>query len=113
MGRPGIQIKRSMWSGAAGAASRRLWFLDAAGLCAKAAARTGLEDFGEPGVEPALSVLAESLEAEAELRPLGRLLMRIHLLDLLETRLRLAAVWKERAGASEAERIEKPLFIIG
>jgi LPS sulfotransferase NodH len=75
--------------------------------------RTGLEDYGDPPIEPALSVLVDSLEKEADLHPLGRFLMRVHLRHLLETRLRLANVWSEREEALAALPIEKPVFIIG
>ncbi len=54
---------------------RRLWFLDSKDLCAEACHRTGLQDFGDPPLERALSVLVESLEREAERHPLGRFLM--------------------------------------
>ncbi len=77
--------------------SRAFWFLDFEELCAQAMRSTGLEDFGGPPLAPTLPLLLDSLEHEADLRPIGRLLMRIHLRDLLETRLRLAHVWK--AGA--------------
>ncbi len=94
-------------------ASRRLLPLASGKLMAEARRRTGLEDFGEPALEPALSVLLESLEREAQLHPLGRLLMRIHLRDLLETRLRLAQQWQGRQRALSAEPLHKPIFIVG
>jgi hypothetical protein len=72
-----------------------------------------LEQFGSPPLEPGLSILLNSLEHEANLHPLGRFLMRIHLRDLLETRLRLAEAWRGRSEALSAVRIEKPVFIIG
>jgi len=103
----------SAWSRFGTAASRRLWFLNSKKLCSTARGRTGLEDFGEPPVEPALAVLVESLEDEAELRPLGRSLMWIHLRTLLETRLRLVQAWKGKMEALEAQCIQKPLFIVG
>lgn len=93
--------------------SQRLWFLESDKLSAEARRRTGLENFGDPPIEPALSVLTESLEKEADLRPLGRFLMRIHLRDLLETRLRLAEAWKSQKSALNASPIEKPIFIVG
>ena len=64
--------------------------LQSEALCAEARRRTRLEDFGDPPIEPALSILVKSLELEADLHPLGRFLMRIHLRELLETRLRLS-----------------------
>jgi hypothetical protein len=90
-----------------------MWFLESTKLCAEARRRTGLEDFGDPPVEPALSVLVESLEKEADLHPLGRFLMRVHLRDLLELRLRLAEAWKDKLSALDHSSIEKPIFIIG
>jgi hypothetical protein len=59
--------------------SRRLWLLQSQALCAEARHRTGLEDFGVPPIEPALSILVNSLEVEADLHPLGRFFMRVHL----------------------------------
>lgn len=94
-------------------ACRGLWYLDPGKLCAEAMRRTGMDDFGDPPLAPALPVLMNSLEQEAGLRPLGRLLMRIHLRELLETRLRLAQVWKARSGSLALQRLEKPVFIVG
>src|SRR5215813_505455 len=73
--------------------SRKAWFLNSAELCAEARRRTGLFDFGEPPIEPALTVLVNSLESEANLHPLGRLLIRFHLRGILEARLQLAKQW--------------------
>jgi hypothetical protein len=93
--------------------SRRFWYLDAENLCAEARGRTGLDDFGSPPLEPALSILVNSLEQEADLHALGRLLIRIHLRGLLETRLRLTATWKARPDSLHAQPITKPVFIVG
>jgi hypothetical protein len=95
------------------AVSRRFCLLDAKKLCEGARRKTGLEDFGEPPIEPALSVLVKSLEEEADLHPLGRFLMRAHLQSILETRLRLAKAWQERKEAPEATPIQRPVFITG
>jgi hypothetical protein len=95
------------------AVSRRLWFLEEAGLRAEARRRTGLEDFGEPALQPALPVLVESLEREADLHALGRFLMRVHLRGLLETRLQLAAHWKAQPQDLQALPVQQPLFILG
>jgi Sulfotransferase family len=93
---------------------RRLWSLDVEALCAKARRATGLEDFGAPPIEQPLSVLADSLEREANLHQLGRFLMRMHLLDLLKTRLRLTAAWKRQGQEDvEASPITRPIFITG
>lgn len=95
------------------AVSRRLWLLDSGNLCAAARRRTGLKDFGDPPIEPALSVLARSLEREAGLHPLGRFLMRMHLLGLLETRLRLTDLWHRQADAVALTPVYRPVFITG
>src|SRR5215469_13601447 len=92
--------------------SRRLWYLDGKALRERAQRRTRLEDFGDPPIEPALSILAASLEQEADLHALGRFLMRGHLLGILETRLRLAGVWRDQPYILTTP-IRKPVFITG
>jgi hypothetical protein len=92
--------------------SRKAWRLDSRDLCKHAQRRTGLEDFGDPPVEPALSVLVKSLEEEADLHPLGRLVMRIHLHGLLAGRLRLAARRHTRVHDSQTPSAP-PIFITG
>jgi Sulfotransferase family len=93
--------------------SRWLWLLQSEALCEEARRRTRLEDFGDPPVEPALSILVNSLELEADLHPLGRFLMRAHLRELLEMRLRLADAWRGRSESLEASVIRRPVFITG
>jgi hypothetical protein len=90
--------------------SRRLWLLRGEALSAEARRRTGLEGFGDPPPEPALSVLVNSLAREADLHPLGRFLMRVHLLDLLETRLRLGQAWRKQLEVPEASVIQGPIY---
>jgi len=87
--------------------------LESETLCAEARRRTGLQDFGDPPLEPTLSVLVSSLEQEADLHPLGRFLIRIHLRGLLETRLCLAQLWKGQLKAAELSPIQQPIFITG
>src|SRR4051812_4215903 len=93
--------------------SLSLWRLDPAALCAEARRHTGLHDFGEPPLEPGLSILVESLERQADLKPFGRFLIRTHLLDLLQGRLRLTQAWKGKKDQLQAEPIRKPIFIVG
>jgi hypothetical protein len=93
--------------------SRRLWLLESDSLCAEARRRTRLEDFGDPPIEPALTILVNSLETEADLHPHGRLLMRVHLQELLETRLRLTQAWNGGPEVPETSLIERPIFITG
>jgi hypothetical protein len=114
-----ISELRSLLSWAAGSKtfgdkiSRRLWLLESEGLCTEARPRTRLADFGERPIEPALSILVKSLELEADLHPLGRLFMRVHLRRLLETRLQLAQAWSERVEDLNASVIKRPIFITG
>ena len=95
------------------AISRRLWPLESERLCAEARRRTGLKDFGDPPLAPALPFLVNSLEHEADLHPLGRFLMRMHLRDLLETRLRLTEAWRGQFEPIEPSPIRSPIFITG
>jgi len=93
--------------------SESLWGLDSEELCAVAQRRTGLSDFGEPPLEPVLSTLVRSLETEADLHPLGRYLMRVHLLGLLQTRLRLTRAWHAHSDALNGTPVHRPVFIVG
>jgi hypothetical protein len=96
----------------AGRVCRSFWPLDSGELLTAARRKTGLDDFGEPPVEPALSALTRSLEEEAELHPRGRFLMRAHLGGLLTTRLRLARAWSGQPWAA-ASPVPRPIFITG
>ena len=93
--------------------SRRVWSLQSGALCEEARRRTGLRDFGDPPIEPALSILVNSLELEADLHPLGRFLIQAHLRQLLQTRLRLTQAWSRRSEALEVSQIQRPVFITG
>ncbi len=97
----------------AGRLSEGAWRLDSAQLCARARRKTGLNDFGAPSVEPALSILANSLETEADLHPLGRLLIRIHLLGILAARLKFAARHEARLQDATSSPALAPIFITG
>jgi Sulfotransferase family len=107
--RPWVRVWRSLGD----ILSRQFWPLHVEALCAQARQRTGLADFGDPPLEPALSTLVNSLELQADLHPLGRFLMRIHLRGLLETRLRLTQAWREHREAMDASLIQRPVFITG
>jgi hypothetical protein len=96
-----------------GARERKAPRLDGEALCAEAQRRTGLENFGDPPLEPALSVLTASLEREANLHLLGRFLMRIHLRELLEARLKWGARYDALAGEIAKSVPVAPIFIIG
>ena len=93
--------------------SRQLCSLNGEALSAEARRRTGLVDFGDPPIETALSILVNSLELQADLHPLGRFLMWVHLRGLLETRLRLTQAWRGQLEALDASLIQRPVFITG
>jgi LPS sulfotransferase NodH len=95
------------------AVSRRACLLESRDLCARARRKTGLEDFGEPAIDPALTVLVSSLEGEANLHPLGRLLMSIHLNGILEARLKLARQLDACAREPADPPAAPPIFITG
>jgi hypothetical protein len=87
--------------------------LDGKELCAEAQRAAGLDDFGDPPLEPALPVLTASLEDEANLHPLGRRLMEIHLRDLLTARLRFVGRFQALGGEASKALVRRPIFIIG
>src|ERR1700722_14596172 len=101
------------WRSLGDVLSRQFWPLNGEVLCAEARQRTSLADFGDPPIETALSTLLNSLELQADLHPVGRFLMWVHLRGLLETRLRLNQAWREHLEAMNTSRIERPVFIPG
>jgi len=86
--------------------------LDADTLLAKARAQTGLDDFGDDAFRDPLRRLVSSLDQEARLTLLGRIMARSDILRLLANRLRVEDVWK-RHPEIDAGRVERPLFILG
>ena len=90
----------------------RFCSLEADKLCAWARRTTGLQDFGDSSIFPALSILLESMENEADLHPLGRFLAWMHIRTLLEMRLRLVEAWKNSSNI-ESQPIRRPIFITG
>lgn len=109
-----MRIERKSYFGAlADRVSRKAWRLESEQLCAEAKGRTGLEDFGTPPIDPALTTLVTSLENEANLRPLGRLLMKIHLRGILDTRLKLARQLEAKDREITASNAPPPIFVTG
>jgi hypothetical protein len=91
---------------------RRLALLDFDNLLTTAKRRTGFEDFGDPPCEESLQVLIDACNAEAGLSLFGQFAARQHLLDLLETRLKLVSYWRQTTEIWE-QTIHQPLFITG
>jgi hypothetical protein len=81
-------------------------------ILATACRRTGLDDFGELDVHEPLRRLTEAIEQENPLTPMGRLLIRRELVQLVCARLRIRAALKEHPEVLD-ERIERPVFILG
>jgi hypothetical protein len=86
--------------------------LDADSLLARAQNRTGLDDFGAPTFAAGLERLIESLESDARLSTLGRIIARTELVAALENRLGIES-WRKRHPEIAAIAIERPIFIVG
>jgi hypothetical protein len=81
-------------------------------LLAAAGRETGLADLGDAAFREGLEVLADSLEREADLSPLGRVVIRTQLVANLATRLRVID-WARRHPELRDERIARPWVILG
>ncbi len=86
--------------------------LDADALVAAACKRSGLSDFGGETFRDGLEHLVASLESEARLSTLGRVIARTEILLLLENRLQMQE-WRRRNPEIAAVKIERPIFIVG
>lgn len=85
---------------------------DEASLIEAAESETGLLDLGEPSFREPLRVLLRSIETEAHLHPLGRLITRARLVQTLANRMRLEEMIR-RTPAIERERVSAPIVIVG
>jgi hypothetical protein len=81
-------------------------------LIAAARKRTGLTRFDDESFREPLGVLVESIEREAALTPLGRLITGSRLVGVLSNRLRAQALF-ERHPEILREEISAPIFIAG
>jgi hypothetical protein len=86
--------------------------LEEASLLDEARKNTGLDDFGDPIFRDGLGRLLDSLEQQARLTPIGRLIAHGEVLRHLENRLRVTADWKRWPEMAEVA-IEKPIFVVG
>src|SRR5262245_31962799 len=84
--------------------------LDENSLLAAARRNTGLSDFGADDWHEPFQVLVNSLNREAELHLLGRIMARGELLMFLEGRLWIEDTYKKHPEI-DAEQIVKPLMI--
>jgi hypothetical protein len=81
-------------------------------LLEKATANTGLTDFGGDEFRDPLALLVESLETEANLSLMGRLVARGDLLRTLENRLRMVDLFRRHPEIAE-QPVERPIFVVG
>ncbi|MBW2390300.1 MAG: sulfotransferase [Deltaproteobacteria bacterium] len=86
--------------------------LEAASLLDEARKNTRLDDFGDPSFRDGMRRLLDSLEHEARLTAIGRLIAHGEVLRHLENRLRVTADW-QRWPEMEEVKIEKPIFVVG
>ncbi len=86
--------------------------LDEASLVAAARRQSGLHLFGDESFREPLRRLLASLEEEAQLHPLGRLLLRQSLVRALVNRLRLEALCDRHPEIGE-QPVREPVFILG
>jgi hypothetical protein len=86
--------------------------LDERSLLGEAEKNTGLSDFGDAGFLEGFRRLLDSLENEAGLNAIGRLIAHTELLRHLENRLMVAADWKRHPDIGD-EEIVRPIFVVG
>ncbi len=85
---------------------------DVDSLVAEARAKTGLVDLGADPWREALTVLAASLDREAKLHEVGRMVQRTRLVDSLAVRLTLVEACKRNPEILREEIVD-PLVIVG
>lgn len=104
------------WVNRAGVTLRRFGVgegpLRAEQLIAAARAKTGLYDFGDESFREPLSILLRSIDAEARLHAVGRIITKIRLVGALSTRLRVADALR-RDPAIERRPLAPPIVIAG
>ncbi len=81
-------------------------------LFAAARDQTGLDDFGDDSFREGLRRLLSSLESEADLTPIGRIIARGEIVQGLVNRLEMND-WRSRHPEIDREPIEAPVVIIG
>ena len=92
--------------------ARELVSLDPEDLLTSAERSTGLSDYGGDTWRPHFEALLDSLENEASLTTIGRLIARTEILRTLRQRLLLAEVWGSDPTILD-EPIVAPVFVVG
>ena len=77
-----------------------------------ATAETGLDDLGDPAWREGLDVLLDSVEREADLNDVGRMILRTWIDDRLVNRLRVVD-WVRNHPEVRDEEIRRPLVVVG
>jgi len=77
-----------------------------------ASQRTGLSDLGYPQFPDLLHRLTQAYEDEADLTPFGRLFIRLSLLSITKTRLRMQDYLRQHPRIREARPLD-PLIVVG
>ncbi len=95
-----------------GPLGKRLTSLSPEQLMRHAARQTSLSDFGSDYFRRPLQRLCHSLEEDAHLSGLGRLMARQEVLRLLGNRLKFVDIFKQHPEIAE-EKIVAPIFILG
>ncbi len=91
---------------------RSLVTLDEAAVLAAAVENTGLDDFGDTWFREPLRLLLRSLDEDAGLTLLGRIVARSEVQRFLQNRLRIEDCWKKHPEIAD-EVIENPIFVCG
>jgi hypothetical protein len=86
--------------------------LDEKSLMEEATKNTGLSDFGDESFLEGFRRLLDSLENQARLTPIGRLIAHGLVLRNLENRLSVTEDWRRYPEMGKAE-IVKPIFVVG
>lgn len=86
--------------------------LSSKALIEQAKKETGLSDFGSDTFREPMELLLQSLESEAQLSLMGRMVARGDLVRLLKTRLQIVDTLKQHPEI-EQQKVERPLVVIG
>lgn len=86
--------------------------LDPASLMAAAEETTGLLDFGEPSFREPLAMLVDSIQREANLHPVGKLITRTRLVSTLANRARVEEQYRRHPEIAN-ESVSRPIVIAG
>ncbi|MEM8608623.1 MAG: hypothetical protein AAGF92_16080 [Myxococcota bacterium] len=110
--KPRLPLPLRAFNAAAEWPTRRFVSLDAESVMADAKKRTGLDDFGDPAFVEPLTMLLDALRTEAPLSAFGRLVARHFMVQLLVSRLRLEALYRQHPEIDD-EQIVRPLVVAG